>query len=204
MFHSPFTMILAGATGAGKTQWLLKFLNFTNQLIEPSPKSILYCYGEMNDTIMELKKKGIETFNGLPDIEKINSQPKPLLLILDDLMLDTNNNFLDLLFTRLSHNWNTNVIFVTQSIFGKNIKIVRANSHYLVLMRNPSAQLQAKTVGSQLFPRRLNYFMESWNDATKEPYSYIVINMHPNAPDYLRLSTEIFPGEMQKIYLPID
>jgi hypothetical protein len=204
MFQSPFTLILAGPTGSGKTQWLIKFLKHHRELIKPPPAKILYCYGELNETIMGLKKEGIETYNGIPDLEKIKNQEKPLLLILDDLMLDMKSEFLDLLFTRGSHNWNTSILFVTQSIFGKNIRTARANAHILVIMRSPSAQLQARTIGQQLFPRRLNYFMDAWTDATKEPFSYIVINMHPSAPEYLRLSTDIFPGEVQKIYLPID
>ena len=205
MFFSPFTLILAGATGSGKTQWLLKLLKHREQLIDPLPQKVLYCYGELNDAIMRLKtEEGIETYNGVPDAEMIKSMPKPLLLILDDLMLDTKNDFLDLLFTRGSHNWNTSVVFVTQSIFGRNIRTARSNAHVLVLMRSPSSQLQSKTIGSQLFPRRLNYFLEAWNDATRDPFSYLVINMHPSAPEYLRLSTDVFPGQKQKIYLPID
>jgi hypothetical protein len=204
MFNSPFTLILCGATGSGKTKWLLKFLNHTEELINPPPVKILYCYGEMNESIITLKNKGIETYNGLPDIEFIKSQEKPLLLILDDLMLNMKNDFIDLLFTRGSHNWNTSIIFVTQSLYGRDIKTARANSHYLVLMRNPSAQLHVRTLGSQLFPRRLNYFLDSYNDATKEPFTYLLINMHPNAPESLRLSTNIFPNEKITIYLPVD
>ena len=127
-----------------------------------------------------------------------------LLLILDDLMLDASNNFLDLLFTRGSHNWNTSVIFVTQSLYGRDIKTARANSHYLVLMRNPSGQLQVRTVGSQLFPRKLNYFIESYNDATRDPFTYLIVNMHPNSPEDERLTTNIFPNEHTVLYLPIE
>jgi hypothetical protein len=204
MFSSPFTMILCGATGSGKTQWLMKFLKNYSDIIEPPPNKILYCYGEMNESIINLKNKGIETFNGMPDQEMLQAQQKPLLLILDDLMLNVNSDFLDLLFTRGSHNWNVSVIFVTQSLYGRNIKTARANAHYLVLMRNPSAQLHVRTTGSQLFPRRLNYFMKSYNDATKQPYSYLLINMHPNATENLRLTSNIFPGEETSIYLPLE
>ena len=204
MFQSPFTLILSGATGSGKTQWLLKFLKHCNELIEPPPKKILYCYGEINDSIIKLKQDGIETYNGVPDASIVMEKEKPLLLILDDLMLNMKNDFLDLLFTRGSHNWNVSVIFVTQSLFGRDIKTARANAHYLVLMRNPSGQLQIRTVGSQLFPKRLNYFLESYNDATKEPFSYILINMHPNSSEAHRSTSKIFPNETREIYLPVD
>jgi hypothetical protein len=204
MFSAPFTLILSGATGSGKTRWLMKLLEHYMEMIYPTPAKVLYCYSEINDSVMELMKRGIETHNGIPDQSLIMSQPKPLLLILDDLMLNMKNDFLDLLFTRGSHNWNVSVIFVTQSLYGRNIRTARANSHYLVLTRNPSAQLQVRTVGSQLFPRKMNYFMDAFHDATANPFTYMVINMHPNAPEEERLTTKIFPGENREVYLPIE
>ena len=71
-------------------------------------------------------------------------------------------------------------------------------------MRNPSGQLQIRTIGSQLFPGRLGYFMDAYNDATKEPFSYLVINMHPNTVEEHRLTSKIFPNEQMEIYLPTD
>lgn len=202
MFEAPFTAILCGATGSGKTRWLMRFLNHIGELIDPPPVHILYCYGEMNAAVMSLRQKGIEIFQGIPDQKLINDKPKPLLLVLDDLMLNMESDFLNLLFTRGSHNWNVSVIFVTQSLYGKDIKIARTNSHYIILMRCPSGQLQTRTLGSQLFPKMTSYFMDAYNDATEDRFSYLVINMHPNTPPSLRLTTKIFPGEKTVVYLP--
>lgn len=204
MFKSPFTLILSGSTGSGKTEWLMRFLKNVSDMIEPQPRKILYCYGEINNNILNLMSSGIETYNGVPEAEMIKEQEKPLLLILDDLMLNVGNDFLDLLFTRGSHNWNTSVIFVTQSLYGRNIRTARANAHYLILMRNPSGQLHIRTIGTQLFPRKLDYFMEAYNDATKEPFSYLMINMHPNASESERLTSNIFPDEIPTVYLPME
>jgi hypothetical protein len=203
MFKSPFTLICVGATSSGKSQWVKKLVENRRTMLEPPPAEVLYCYGEINPTVMQHKQRGVEIFHGIPDEITIKSKPKPLLLILDDLMLDIDNNFLDLLFTRGSHNWNVSVIFVTQSLFGKNIKTARANAHYLVLMRNPQAQQNIRTVGSQLFPGHLKYFMESYKDATEKPYTYLLVDMHPNTPDSQRLSTNIYPGEKRVYYLPM-
>ena len=135
MIQSPFTLILSGATGSGITQWLLKFLNHNHMIIDPPPVQILYCYGEVNKSVLELrqhqKEMGLEVYHGVPDEGKIKEKEKPLLLILDDLMLNMSNNFLDILFTRGSHNWNVSVIFVTQSLYGRNIRTARSNSHLL-------------------------------------------------------------------------
>jgi hypothetical protein len=202
-FKSPFTCIVVGATGSGKTQLVKKLISHRNELIIPEPQTVLYCYGELNETVLEHKKKGIEIYNGIPDVEHIKSLQKPLLLIIDDLMLEIDPSYLDMLFTRGSHNWNTSIIFVTQSLFGKNIRTARANSHYLILMRNPQAKQNVRTIGSQMFPGKLNYFMESFEDATTKPFSYLLIDSHPNTNDNERLMTNIFPGEHQVIYLPL-
>jgi len=49
----------------------------------------------------------------------------------------------------------------------------------------------------------LNYFLEAYRDATSERFSYLLINMHPNTDENMRLSTKIFPGEKTTIYLPL-
>uniref|UniRef100_A0A914MC69 Uncharacterized protein n=1 Tax=Meloidogyne incognita TaxID=6306 RepID=A0A914MC69_MELIC len=200
MFNAPFTMIISGATGSGKTQWLLKFLKNTELLIDPPPSKIMYCFGEMNEIVFKIKEMGITTYNDVPEPEVIKQHQ---LLVLDDLMLNIQSEFLDLLFTRGSHNWGVSVIFVTQSLYGRNIKTARANAHYILLTKNPQGLLQVRTLGSQLFPKLMNYFLESYRDATSERFSYLLINMHPSTEEHLRLSTNIFPGEKTTIYLPL-
>ena len=203
MFKHPFNLIVSGASGTGKTQWVIKLLKHSDVLIEPPPKRILYCFGEANETIIKLESGGIETFHGMPDEEMVKG--KYYAIVLDDLMLSVgNNDFFDRAFTLGSHHWNVSIIFLTQNLFAKDTKIAKQNSHYITLLKNPTALLQIKTLGSQLFPKRLSYFMESYYDATNSsPYSYLLINNHPTTNDDLRLSTNIFPGETTTIYLPI-
>nr|CAD2204554.1 unnamed protein product [Meloidogyne enterolobii] len=160
----------------------------------------MYCFGEMNEIVFKIKEMGITTYNDVPEPEVIKQHQ---LLVLDDLMLNIQSEFLDLLFTRGSHNWGVSVIFVTQSLYGRNIKTARANAHYILLTKNPQGLLQVRTLGSQLFPKMMNYFLESYRDATSERFSYLLINMHPSTEEHLRLSTNIFPGEKTTIYLPL-
>lgn len=204
IFKSPFTCIVVGATSSGKSQWVRRLLEERNLMISPPPAHILYCYGEMNTLVLEYKQKGLDILNGIPDAELLKSLPKPLLLVIDDLMLDIDPNYLDVLFTRGSHNWNMSLIFVTQALYGRNIKTARANAHYLLLMRNPMAKQNIRTLGSQLFPGQLKFFMESFEDATSKPYSYLLIDSHPNTEDNERLMTNIFPGERETFYLPLS
>ena len=204
MFESPFTAIISGASGTGKTEWIKKLLKNKDAMINEPPQHILYCYGEINPEILKLKHDGIEIFHGVPTRDDIAKREKNLLLILDDLISDIDPKFLEILYIRGSHHWNVSVITVTQNLFDKNIKVARINSHYLILMKNPQGLLQIKTLASHLFPGKSKYFLESYNNAVENhPYGYLLINMRPNAKEHFKLSTNIFPGEQTTFYLPI-
>ena len=203
MFQPPFTAMISGATGTGKSQWIIKLIKNVNEMIETPPQHILYCYSEINNDIINLKKEGVEVFNGVPTKEQIISKPKNLLLILDDLANEISPEFLNTLYTKGSHHWNVSVITVCQNLFDKNVKIARINSHVIILMKSPQSLLQIRTLGSQLFPGRVAYFLEAYNDAIQREFGYIAINMSPNISNALRLSTNIFPHEKTMIYLPV-
>lgn len=197
-FRLPFGMMISGPSSSGKTTFLMKFLKFYEDLIHPVPQEILYCYGEYHNFIPQLEKFGVNVYAGLPTDEIIKNCKKPLLLILDDLMLYANEKYLADLFTKKSHHQNIGVIFIPQNLFEKSIKIARNNSQYLILMRAPNAALQIRNIGSQLFPRDLNFFLDSYNYATKQPYGYILIDLHAASPPILKLRTNIFPDDLEK------
>ena len=204
IFSAPFTLICSGATGSGKSKWVQKLIQNRDLLISPKVDKVLYCYGIINPSLLEMKREGVEIFKGFPSEEKIRSY-KNLLLILDDLMsdIDKAKPFLDSLFSKISHHQNISVIFITQSLFHKDLRLLRANTHYLVLLRNPSAQLQIRTLASQMYPGKYKHFIESFEDATSKPFSYLLVDSHPQTENEARLSTNIFPGEKRIFYLPI-
>ena len=53
----------------------------------------------------------------------------------------------------------------------------------------------------QMYPRRMQFFLETFARATARHHSYLVIDMKQNTTDILRLRTFIFPGEEQKGYV---
>lgn len=198
--RSPFGMIISGASSSGKTMLTLKLLSHCSEMISPSPKKILYCYGEFGEHIPALEKAGVITNEGPPTMEMLKSQPKPFLLVLDDLMMSINPTFLADIYTKKSHHMNFSVIFLTQNTFDPRLRVPRSNSQYLVLMRAPSSALAVRTLGSQLFPGRHNGFLEAYNDATSRQFGYLLVDMHPKSSDDLRLRTNIFPSDVMTIY----
>lgn len=191
-FTSPFGMIISGPSGSGKTTFLLRFLSEHKKLVFPKPKSILYCYSEYHDQIKTMQAGGVMIHQGLPDDTLLDSLQKPAILILDDLMLNASEEYLTSLFTKKSHHRNLSVIFLTQDLFQKKVKVARNNAQYIILMRAPNAALQIRNLGIQLFPTQLDYFMDAYKLATANKYGYLVIDLSPASIPLMRLRTNIF------------
>jgi hypothetical protein len=204
-FRHPFNLIVSGGSGSGKTEWVTKLLSSRETMINSKMEDILYCYGVYDKKVLELEGLGIYTFQGLPNEEMLKSLNKPALVVLDDLMIEAKEEYLDLLFSRGSHHWNISLIFITQNLFTKSIKTARNNAHYIVLLRNRAGELQVRNLGIQLFPRKgeFRYFMEAYKNATETNFSYILIDLHSASNELLKLRTNIFPNEKPYIiYLP--
>jgi len=221
-FKHPFTMIVSGSTGSGKSEWVKNLLENLEEMVTYENEKhnqidlVFYCYGELNSNIINMQRKGfvnkgktqVIVHNGLPNggNEFIKQQARHgrMLLVLDDLMVGMNQIFLDTIFTKGSHNWQMSVILITQHLFSRELKVARNNSHYLLLMRNPAGALQIRTLATQLFPSKSKYFLESYSNATKENFGYLLVDIHPSTPDILRLRTHIYynTGEKTIVYIP--
>lgn len=56
-------------------------------------------------------------------------------------------------------------------------------------------------LGKQFFPGQLEYFMQSFSDATDRNFGYIIIANHPKEhQNHFRLCTDVF--DTPKLYLP--
>jgi energy-coupling factor transporter ATP-binding protein EcfA2 len=204
---SPFTALISGQSGSGKTTLLLKIIAKNKDIMSEPPKSILYAYGQYNSSIPNLQKSGIRVHAGIPSDELLDSMPRPMLLLLDDLMIQLNNkrDVLAGFFTRKSHHSNISIVFIVQNLFERNLKIVRDNSHYIFLLNSPSAAQQIRSLGSQIFPGpQLKYFLDSYRQAvTEKKFGYLFLDLHPASDNNLRLRTNIFgETEFPTVYLP--
>ena len=92
---------------------------------------------------------------------------------------------------------------LTQNLFppGKLSRTISLNSHYIIVFKNPRDSLGIATLAKQMFPGRTQYLMDSFHDATKKPFSYLLIDCHPQTPENIRLRTSILPGERHIVYM---
>jgi len=145
----PFTAIIAGPTGCGKTVFTFKFISEASDIIESSPQKIIYCYGEYQPIFNEYPH--IIFNQGLPTIEQFDGKERTLL-ILDDLMGESNDSVLNI-FTKVSNYRNVSVIYLTQNLFYKSEQncTMSLNSHFIVLFKNPRDALQVATLARQMY-----------------------------------------------------
>ncbi|MCP3681301.1 MAG: hypothetical protein GY861_01300 [bacterium] len=200
----PFTALVCGPTKAGKSVFVKNLVLHSNQLISPPPVKIMWCYAEWQPMYQQLANH-VEFFEGVPDLKPLKETPEtPKLLIFDDLMqeMKKNEKVLAQVFTRGSHHWNLSCIHIVQNIFINGLRTSRVNAQYIVLMKNPSDKLQAQNLAKQIYPGKTKHFMESYEDACKEPHGYLLIDLNQYTQDNLRLRTNIFPGQLQIAYVP--
>lgn len=194
----PFTMIVAGPTGSGKTHFVKKIIE--NKMILPFPKTMLWCYGIFQKLYAEIPN--ITFHEGLPSNLH---QYSDALIVVDDLMSELGSDTqLTKIFTKMSHHRNISIIFIVQNVFhkGKEMREISLNAHYLALFKNRRDQSQVMHLGRQLYPRKVKFFQECYEDATSKPYGYLFIDLKSNTEDSLRMRTGMFPGDIYYVYQP--
>ena len=136
-FQHPYTAVLAGPTGSGKTQFIRNFLKNLKNLVVPVPTMILFCYAEWQPAYEEMKTFGlnIHFIKGVGDLDSL-TQGQPKLVIVDDLMAEANEQ-ITRLFTKGSHHKNISVMHIVQNLFSKNKeqRCINLNSHYMVVFK---------------------------------------------------------------------
>ena len=201
-FKHPFTMLLAGPTQVGKSWFLRDLLAERKRMFNPPPDKVIWFYGIYQKLYHEIPD--VTFVEGLPsDYRKYLGDRS--LMILDDLMTETGGDErLTSLFTKESHHLNLSIIFITQNLFykGKEMRNVSLNSQYLILFKNRRDMSQIMHLGKQLYPRMQKFFQEVYEDATKEPFSYLLVDLKNDTNERMRLRTRILPGETQFVYAP--
>ena len=202
-FEHPFTCMVAGMTGSGKTIWVQSLLRQAYRMINLPPERIVWCYSQWQPAYMEM-------LVAIPNIEFVKGIPESLendsyldvnirnLIVFDDQMIEAGkDNRIVNLFTKGSHHRNLSVIYIVQNLFhqGKGNRSISLNSHYLVLFKNPRDKLQVLTLAKQMYPGRTDFFLKQYEEAVRRPYGYLLIDLKTTTRDDCRLRTNVLPGE---------
>jgi hypothetical protein len=207
-WQHPFTCIIAGPTSCGKSVFVSKFLRNLEVMVDVKITEIIWCFGEsqpLHESLRGSLNIPIKFEEGLPNINEVapESLAPPRLLIIDDLMSESNKSVVDL-FSKGSHHRNLSIIYISQNMFhqGKGSRDISLNAHYSIIFKNPRDKSQIFHYARQVFPENPKFIHEAFLDATSKPHSYLLFDMKQSTPDAFRFRTDIFPGEENTVYVP--
>ena len=200
-FIHPFTAIVAGPSGSGKSMFCMRLIRNARELIAPPPERIVYCYSVYQSMFDQYPN--VEFVEGLPELNMFDGE-KPTLLIIDDLMHET-NEIVAKLFTKVSHHKSVSVVYLTQNLFNNNKhnRTISLNAHYMVLFKNVRDATQVHCLARQMFPKNSEAMMQGYRDATGKPYGYLLVDLTQSMDDRYRLRTKIFPGDQGEAFVPV-
>ena len=205
-FRHPSTIMISGPTGSGKTKFVERVL--VERLFSVDHNRVFWVYSEWQpayESLQQLRpdimfKKGLgdenEFYNSLSNFNRN-------LVILDDQMSSIGNSkTLSRLFTEGSHHRNLSIIYIVQNLFdkGRSHRTVSLNAQYFVLFKNPRDKSQIDTIARQMYPGKVKFLRDAFQDATKLPFTYLIIDMHPETNEGERVLTQIFAGETPSVY----
>ena len=84
-FVHPFTCIVSGPTGSGKTDFVMRVIDNADALIEPTPAKIVYYFGEYQPLFD--RYAGVDFRHGMPKAGEIDKLADALV-VFDDMMAD--------------------------------------------------------------------------------------------------------------------
>lgn len=199
----PFTCIVSGPTMAGKSVFVKRFLASADTMCDTTFDKIYLHYAEWQNAYLQLPSR-VEFRAGPPAREDYEDEGRTKLVVLDDLMRETNDTVVDF-FTKGSHHRNMSVIFITQNLYhqGKGQRDISLNANYLVVFKNPRDKSQISFLARQVWPENPRFLQEIYNDATSVPHGYLLLDMKQSTPDRFRFRTRIFPSDRRTVvYVP--
>jgi hypothetical protein len=204
-----------GPSQSGKTTLLKKLLHYSHLLLTKTWKYVLlfYKYDQAVYTTMlneRLISEKVQINEYGVDYDFIMGKITPFkadgsLLIFDDSLTDLPKNF-DQVFTNLSHHNNCSIILLTQTLFRNDeaYKSLSRNCHYFFIMKNDRDKRAISILAQQACPGNKDYILSAFMDATKEPYSYLLVDFSQTSPAEIKLRSSIFPDEFPyTVYAPL-
>ena len=199
-FKHPFSMIVAGSSGSGKTV-------FTKQVLHSADvefQRIFWFYSEWQDGYQDCA--GVKFVSGMPTSldAYLESTDGPKLVVFDDMMTQcANSEMIAQAFTQKRHHHNVSVVLILQNLYcqGRVMRNVHLNTEYVVLFRNPRDKSQFGHFARQLEPKRSKDLVDAYVDATSRPYSHLLVDHKPHTPDQLRYRSDSLTRDRQVVYV---
>ena len=191
-----FKLFVSGPSRCGKTFFISELLENIETFAKDPPETILYIYKVWQTKFDEMKSV-VDGF--IEDNENVVHQIKELALgqrifvIFDDLINSKSLVDIATLFTVDGRHMNMSMAFLTQRMFVNNehFRQISQNCDYFCIFKNPRNSSEIRTLAQQLTPGSLE-LIEIYKEATKNPFSYLLINLTQECDPNVKYLSHVF------------
>ena len=215
--QSNFKLLLVGASGQGKTEWIISLVKSKTKHMVDEFEEIIYCIPHNSGHLTSVKNAiekmkaaypNIVVYEGLLlDISSVfnpTNDSAHCLIIYDDQYTDIINSRLFChLATFGSRHHNCSIIVSSQNVFesSKYALSIRRQFNYYLLFNPPSEKQMLVSLGKNLFPTNPHCLINCFKKLahyTSSPFEqYLLIDVNPRSPlpSSMKLRSAFFSDE---------
>jgi hypothetical protein len=178
----PARICVYGPPATGKSTLLLKLLKLRDYVFEQPAGEAFYLFSEDQAGFDEYKKlPGVTFSQSYKEVDEWISPKRNQLVIVDDFVLDLEKNsefanwITDLYVKRARHS-STTVIFATQNLFAKNLRILRLSCSNLILFSSKTDSKTITVLASQIAPSNSSLILKAYLDSVADSRGFLHID----------------------------
>ena len=191
-----FKLFLSGPSRCGKTFFVADLLQNLGTISKYPPTVIIYVYKTWQwkfDEMKHLVHVFLEDDENVVEKIKEYATGQSILVVFDDMINSKSLNTLAPLFTVDGRHMNMSLVFLTQRMFVNDeyFRQISQNCDYFIVFKNPRNSSEIRTLAQQITPGSL-YLIKIYIEATKEPFSYLFINLTQECESEVKYLSQIF------------
>jgi hypothetical protein len=194
-----FKLFISGPSRCGKTFFVADLLQNIQTFAKQPPSQVIYIYKVWQSKFDEMKSVVhifIQDEKNIIDKIKEYATGVPVLVVFDDMINSSSLSDLASLFTVDARHMNMSLVFLTQRMFVNDeyFRQISQNCDYFIVFKNPRNSSEIRTLAQQITPGSL-HLINMYIEATKDPFSYLFINLTQECPPEVKYLSEFFSRE---------
>lgn len=196
--RTPFSCVVSAVSSGGKSTFIVDFLLSSDKIVDKKFSKIIVVSSHFQKSFEQLRRKFDLVYADTLQEAETHFQPE-CCLVVDDRLDEINspgesNRFISELFCRRCHHESINVIVAVQVLFPQYMRTIFNNATYLVIGKWIKNKSSITTFAKQFSPLNYKYFLEAYTNATRNPYGFLVIDLHMLTNDRFRLRNGFNPN----------
>ena len=191
-----FKLFISGPSRCGKTFFVGNLIQNIKSFSRDPPEIVIYIYtvwqgkyDEMSSIVHHFIEDGEEMYSR---IQKLIFR-KRALIVFDDMMNSPSLPLIAKLFTVDGRHMNLSLVFLSQKLYKNDdyFRQISRNADYYCIFKSVRDLSEIRTLAQQMTPGSLDLVI-IYQKATKNPWSYLFIDLTQDCDDKLRYRCELF------------